>query len=415
MTGSETTDTTDGGGRRERLDRRYWRLWWANGINSVGDGVFVAALPLLAVTVTQDPRQISLIAAMTYLPWLLLSLPTGVLVDRHDRVTLMWICQLIQAVLVAGVAGAAAVGMVNIPLLATAAFLLGSAEVLITNAAQSALPRFVAPDLLQKANSNQQVAQYLGANTLGPPLGSFLFALMPALPFGLDGVSFVASATLLTRLPRHHVERTERRSAGHEMIEGLRWLAKHKLLRLLAFMLAVNTFCNQVGFATLVLYATKTLHVSPDEYGLMLLGVGVGGTIGGLVNARIAHSLGAIPALIMAYAANSMIYLAMGLAPSGTVLAILLGACGFAVTITNVVTVSLRQQIVPESLLGRVNSVYRMLGWGLMPLGSAVGGFVAARYGLRAPLLGAGGIRTIALILAFPALLAGARRLQRRP
>ncbi len=413
-----SSDTTDEGRTNSsapvagKLDRSYWRLWWANGINSIGDGLFVAAMPLLAVTVTRDPRQISLIAAMTYLPWLLLSLPVGVLVDRRDRVTLMWTCQVFEAIVVSGIAIAAATKTANIPMLVIASFLLGSAEVVIMNAAQSVLPQFVPANLLQRANSNQQVAQNLGLATLGPPLGGFLFALTATLPFGLDGVSFVVSAGLLAMLPHQHVERTERRAVGHEMVVGLRWLAKHKLLRLLAFMLAWNTFTNQMGFATLVLYATGTLHVSSHDYGLMLLGIGVGGAAGGLVNARIARRIGALPALIASYAFNSIIYVAMGFAPSGVVLAVLLGACGFAVTITSVVTVSLRQQIVPSNMLGRVNSAYRMLGWGLMPVGSVVGGFVADQFGLRAPMVGAGAIRMLVLVLALPALLAGARQLR---
>src|SRR5690242_14983325 len=91
---AQSTGTFERSGTdRPRLGDRYWRLWWANAINSVGDGAFIAALPLLAVTVTHDPRQISMLAVASYLPWLLLSLPAGVIVDRYDRATLMWRCQ----------------------------------------------------------------------------------------------------------------------------------------------------------------------------------------------------------------------------------------------------------------------------------------------------------------------------------
>ena len=139
-----------------KLDGRYWRLWWANAINSVGDGAFIAALPLLAVTITTDPRTISIIAAATYLPWLLLSLPAGVIVDRYDRATLMWQCQTFQAVIVAGVAAATAAGHANIPILVAASFLLGSAQVIITNAAQSALPQYVPLRRLQRARQSRE-------------------------------------------------------------------------------------------------------------------------------------------------------------------------------------------------------------------------------------------------------------------
>src|SRR5271155_3962637 len=87
-----------------RLSRAYWRLWWANAISSTGDGAFVAALPLLAVTITRDPRLVSVVAAATYLPWLLLSLPAGAVVDRYDRATLMWRAQAVQTAVVVGIA-----------------------------------------------------------------------------------------------------------------------------------------------------------------------------------------------------------------------------------------------------------------------------------------------------------------------
>jgi MFS family permease len=397
---------------RTDLGARYWRLWWANAINSVGDGAFIAALPLLAVTVTHDPRQISMIAVATYLPWLLLSLPAGVIVDRYDRACLMWRCQAFQAAVVAAVAVVAATHHVDIAALDVASFLLGCAQVIITNSAQAVLPQFVPPQLLQKANSTQYIAQTVGQLSIGPPIGSVLFAVAAALPFGMDAASFVLSAALLAVLPSVGRTRRERASMRSEIAEGVRWLGNHRLLRTLAFMLGMNTFCYQMGFATLVLYATQTLQLSDRGYGLMLVGAGLGSVVGGLINTRIAKRLGPIPALVTTYATNAVLYLGIGLAPNGGVLAAMLAASGIVVTITSVVTVSLRQQLVPDRLLGRVNSVYRMLGWGLMPLGSLLGGVVAQRYGLRAPFIGAGVLRLLVLAGTLPPLLVGMRHLK---
>ncbi|MFF7889330.1 MFS transporter [Streptomyces sp. NPDC007916] len=144
---------------RVRLGGHFWRLWWANAINSVGDGVFAAAMPLLAMTITKDPQQISLISAASYLPWLLVSLPAGAIVDRYDRATLMWRFQAFQAVLVIAVAVAAAADKGSIPALAAVGFLLGGAQVVITHAAQSVLPQVVPAERLQRANSHQYVVQ----------------------------------------------------------------------------------------------------------------------------------------------------------------------------------------------------------------------------------------------------------------
>ncbi|MFF5985048.1 MFS transporter [Streptomyces olindensis] len=390
-----------------RLGGGFWRLWWANAINSVGDGAFNAAMPLLAVTVTEAPQQVAFISAAGYLPWLLVSLPAGAIVDRYDRTTLMWRCQAVQAVIVAAVAVVTVAGAVSVPVLAVAGFLLGCLQVVITNAAQSVLPQLVPAGLLQRANSNQYVVQTVGESSLGPPLGSVLFTVAAALPFGVDAASFVLSAALLATIPKSIADHTARRSSVRtEVAEGLRWLGSHKLLRTLAVLLGVNTFCNRLGVATLVLYATQTLHLSERAYGLMLVGEGAGSLLGGLVNVRIARRLGPLRALAVALAANSAIYAGMGLVPDGAFLGVMLALCGFVITVSSVVTVSLRQEVTPGALLGRVNSVFRMVGWGLMPLGAVAGGFVARYLGLRAPFLIAGGVRGAALLLALPLLIA---------
>ncbi|MDO0933570.1 MFS transporter [Streptomyces sp. DG2A-72] len=399
---------------RVRLGGRFWRLWWANAVNSVGDGVFAAAMPLLAVTVTKDPQQISLISAASYLPWLLVSLPAGAIVDRYDRATLMWRFQAFQAVVVIAVAVATAADKVSIPALAVAGFLLGSAQVVITNAAQSVLPQVVPAERLQRANGNQYMVQTVGATSLGPPLGSMLFALTAALPFVVDAGSFVLSAILLASLPRALVHITRRAPMRTQVAEGLRWLSRHKLLRTLAILLGVNSFCNRLGLATLVLFATQTLHLSNRDYGLVLVGEGVGSLIGGLASVWIARRVGSVRAFVLALAGNVAVYVGMGLAPNGASLAVMLALCGFMITLSSVVTVSLRQQIIPGQLLGRVNSVFRMLGWGLMPLGALVGGFMAQEWGLRAPFLLAAAVRALVLVPALPILITEARAVREK-
>src|SRR5580693_8071483 len=185
-----------------RLGLNYWRIWWANAVSSTGDGAFVAALPLLAVTITRDPRLVSVVTAATYLPWMVLSLPAGALVDRYDRATLMWRAQAVQAAVVAVVTVLVIAREANIAVLGVAGLLLGSAEVVFSNAAQSVLPALVPPELLAKANGSQQISLTVGESFLGPPAGSLLFAAAAALPFGLDAASFAGSAALLARLPR---------------------------------------------------------------------------------------------------------------------------------------------------------------------------------------------------------------------
>ncbi|WP_410580958.1 MFS transporter [Amycolatopsis sp. lyj-108] len=386
------------------LPRAYRRLWWATGIDSLGNGVFTAALPLLAVTVTRDPREVALVSAATYLPWLLLSLIAGSVVDRVDLTTLMWRTQALQALIVGVLTALVVAGAITVPVLVLLAFALGSCDVFYDNAAQTTLPDLVPEDLLHQANGRQQVAMTVGRQFLGPPLGSLFFALALALPFAVDAASFVVAATLLARLPGR---RGHAKSA--KVLDGLRWLRKHRLFRTLALLLGINTFCGQLGNATLVLFVTDVLHLGAGVFGLLLAGAALGGIAGGLVIARLVAWLGDLRALLVSLVVNAVVFVGMGFSPNVAVLGGLLAVSGFVTTIWNVVTVSVRQRAVPASLLGRVNSVYRLLGWGLMPLGALAGGLLAHRFGLRVPYPVAGVVRGLALVVALPVLIPAMR------
>jgi MFS family permease len=342
---------------------------------------------------------------------MVLSLPAGALVDRYDRATLMWRAQAVQAAVMAAVAVLVVFRVANLAVLGLAGLLLGSAEVVFSNAAQAMLPALVPPEVLARANGSQQISLTVGETFLGPPAGSLLFAAAAALPFGLDAASFAGSAALLARLPR--TGDAASRDAGQpraairtQVAEGLRWLYRHRLLRVVAVLLGVFNFANQMGQAVLVLLATQTLHVGTRGYGLLLAVTAVGSVIGGLVSPAVTRRLGMLPSLIIAGAVDAAVFAGLGLAPDPAVAALMLAGQGFAVTMWNVVTVSLRQQVVPAHLLGRVNSVYRMLGWGLMPVGALAGGFVAHAAGLRAPYIVAGLLCGLSLLAAVPLLLA---------
>lgn len=391
------------------LPSAYWRLSCAAGVNSVGSGAFAAAVPLLAVTITDDPRLVSVVSAAAFLPWLVFSLPAGAIIDRYDRVRLMWQAQLGQAVAVGAIAVLAAFGAIPIWVLAALAFVLGAGEVVVSNAAQAILPDLVAKPLLHRANGYQQSIATIGQQFAGPAAGGALFAVAAGLPFGLDAVSFAVSAVLLSTLPRP-AARTARHPPMRAAIkEGVRWLARHRLLRALAILLGVNTFCFHLGNTTLILLATRTLGLTASGYGLLLAGAAAGSLLGGLVNARVVAWLGEIRALILSLALTVLVFAAIGLSPNAAVLAGLLAVNGFLITLWNIVTVSLRQELVPSGLLGRVTSVYRLLGWGLIPLGALAGGLVAHSFGFRAPYPVAGALRAVALVAAVPVLLRARR------
>jgi MFS family permease len=312
---------------------------------------------------------------------------------------------------------AVAAGAVSVPLLVVLAFVLGCCEVVFGTAAQAVLPELVPRQLLARANGNQYASQVTGQLFLGPPVGSLLFVLAAALPFGLDTASFAVSAALLAGLVRQTTGGTRSPSMpiGSAIGQGVRWLGGHRLLRTLAVLLGVNSFCNQLGQATLVLFATETLGVGRAGYGLLLAAGAFGSVLGGLVSPRVVRRIGRRAAVLAALAGSAAAYLAAGLVRDAVSLAALLAVNGFAITVWNVVTVTLRQEVVPTALLGRVTSVYRMLGWGLLPLGALAGGLVAHTVGLRAPLPLAGAVRAVALLAAIPILLRTLRQTPTSP
>jgi MFS family permease len=170
-------------------------------------------------------------------------------------------------------------------------------------------------------------------------------------------------------------------------------------------LLGVAGFCSQMGEAVLVLFATQTLHIGARGYGLLWTAAAIGSIAGGLANPVLTHRLGQIPPLIISTAGTALAFGGIGLAPDAVAAGLLMAGNGFFVAMWNVVTVSLRQRIVPSYLLGRVNSVYRMIGWGLMPAGALAGGFVAHVGGLRAPYIVGGITCAITLVVVLPVLI----------
>lgn len=393
----------------ERLPASYWRLWVSSAVNSVGDGAFVAAIPLLAARLTHNALMVSAVSALAFLPWILLSLPIGAIVDRRDRFRLMAQSQVGQAICVAAATVLLALGLMSITWLLILVFVLGGCEVIFGNASQAAMPALVPETMLHRANGYQGTVTTIGEQFVGPPIGSLLFAVAMTLPFGVNLASFALSAALIWSLPRTPGRGGQAQPIRKSVATGFKWLVAHRTLRTLASLLAVNTFCYSMGVATLVLFATRTLHVSARGYGLMLAAGAVGSVVSGIVTPRILARVPGLVMLALALAVNVACFIGIGLSPNGVYIAVWLSINGFATVIWNVVSLTFRQRSVPDELRGRVNSVYKMIGWGLIPVGAITGGLVADSFGLRTPFILGGIIRAIALAAAFPVLVGALR------
>ena len=385
------------------LGGRFWRFWTSAVVSSAGDGLTFVAIPLLAARLTQDPAKVALVQTAEYASWLLLGLVAGALADRWDRLRIMAVTDFVRAVLFGLFALAVAEGNVGLPLLIGFAFLTGVTGILNQNAASAFLPAVVTKDKLESANSWLQAGLTVPSTLLGPPLGGVLFVAAASLPFTVDAVSFAVSGVIVLSLGRRmtRVPRTEPHPPLRTALaEGLRYLWQSQVLRVLCLLLAVFNAMSAAVLGILVLFAQEELGLSETGYGLLLVVFAVGALLGMAVSSPARRRLGTSGVVVTVLAVQALANLAVGLVPTVTVTAVAFVLSGATSGMWNVATISLRQRIVPDELLGRVTSAYRLIGLGAMPVGSAAGGLIARSYGLPAPFLVAGVLLILSLLAA---------------
>jgi MFS family permease len=366
----------------------FGRLWTASGISNLGDGVTAIAIPLLAATLTRDPFRIAVVNAAQFLPWLLFGLPIGALVDRWDRKRTMWVADLLRAGTIGGLAALVAAGRAGIGTLVLAAFLLGTGMIFFDGSAQAAIPAVVSrePAALQRANLRLNGTFTVARGFLGQPVGGALFAAAHWLPFGADAVSFVASSALVGTIRGRFGEREpaagERRQVRHDIAEGLRWLRGHRLMRAFTLMLCGMNLANAAAYGLLVLLAQDRLHLSSAGFGALLTIEALGALGGSLLSTRLSRWLGMARAIIVGELAVGVGTLLVGIGPDVAVVALGLLISPFAGGVWIVLGHSLRQELTPARMLGRVLTVQRMLAIGAIPVGAALGGLLARQVGV---------------------------------
>lgn len=396
------------GSQRPRLGRDFARLWWAAAVSSLGDGATIAAAPLLASRLTDDPRLIGAASVAFTAPFILFGIPAGLLADRLDiRATMVRVDigrATLLAVLTLGIFG----GWGGLPLLYVCLFLLGIGEVVSRNAAQILVPFITPQDGLSIANGRVMAAQEAGSGFVGPLIGALLFGVAMALPFCTDAATFLCSAALVSRIRRTRPIDARPDAAGvlSDMLAGAKWLYRHRLLRSLALLSCVINLAGNAMLAVLVVHSEKLLGLSPFGYSLLLACQAGGAVLASRFAPALTHRVGREGALVATAAliATSETVLAAVPSPYAAGAALMLFACG---TVTwNVVVVVLRQTLVPQHLLGRVNSVYRLVAWGGLPIGAALGGVVAAAAGTPAVF----GVGAAVMAVVAVGLVVGARR-----
>jgi MFS family permease len=386
-------------------DRRRFRLhWFQSGASNLADGVVRLALPLLAARSTESPALVAGAAFALMAPWLLFSLPVGVVVDRLDRRQVMLAGNALRVAALVPLAATAVAGDVALPILYGAAVALGIAEVLTDSAAGAILPSIVPTDRLETANA-RLVATHTVANELaGPPLGGLLAAasLAVALAAGA-GLYAAAVAALLFLAGSFRPAVRARASVRADVAEGLRFLRRHVLLRTLALLVAVMNVGWAAWLAVLVLYVVSPgpVGLSESGYGILVAGIGVGGVAGAVSTGPVLRAIGRRWA-ILADIVGTVVMLGM---PAVTANAWAIGAAaavgGAGATMWNVVVLSIRQQVVPDELLGRVGAALRLAGYGSWALGALGAGVLAELTGVRAVFGVCAGLTVLLLVPFF--------------
>lgn len=376
-------------------NRNFRLVFGATAISNLGDGIAMVAYPWLATLISKDPLDIAFVAFASRLPWFLLSLPAGVITDRVAHKKLMVGADVFRALLtlcvVALVFWMPSSGAIM--LLAAAAFMLGAAEVLRDNTAQTILPQLVEERDLPKANGTMWSAEQIIGEFVGPPLAGFLIAIALPLPFLLDAVSFAVAAGLVWRLRPRPIPAARQAPALEAMKEGMVWVWRHTLILRLAMVTGFLNFAGTVALTILVLFAQDILGVGALGYGLIMSFGAVGGGLGGLLAPRIVARIGEGWALRIAVVLSGVEMLMIGAASHPAWVGFAFFLATFGSLLWNVVAVPLRQRETPPELLGRVNSVYRFISWGVIPLGAILAGvmvkgfdsFTSYETALRAP------------------------------
>jgi len=421
------------------LGRNYWKLWTASVVSNLGDGVAFIAYPWLASAVTRDPVEIALVAVATRLPWLVFTLPAGVITDRVDRRKLVAWMDVIRFAITLGVAftvlgvqdqlatpEAIAAGTAALPenstlllvMIYVASLLLGTAEVLRDNSAQTLMPALVVEENLERANGRLWGAEVVMNSFVGPPVGGFLLAVAFALPFFVDAGTFAVAAALLFmvggefRAKSTSSQPEARASFLAEMKVGVRWLWHHPLFRPMAISLGVLNAMDTLALSTFVLFVQEILDLGAAGFGALMTAGAAGGVVGSLVSTRVSKLIGQGASLFLTLAAGVVTFLVLGLTSSAVVMWAMFALMTLTGALWNVITVSLRQALIPDHLLGRVNAVYRFFGWGMMPIGSVLGGAIVAitapiagrEWALRTPFLFAAAVHVILFFYAIPNL-----------
>lgn len=394
---------------KEPLGRTFNRLWSAAIASNFADGMLKTAAPLLAATLTQDPFLISMMAALVMLPWLFFAIPVGGLVDRVNRRLALAFANSARFLVAAALAFSVATGTITIWWLFIAAFLIGVAEVVYDTTTQAMIPQLVAKPNIDRANSRLQSAEVLVAEFVASPLSGVLYAVAIVIPFIVHSAGLITAAILVLLIPSSFTSQLAKPDSPDSgngtsywtaIREGISYLwADKKLMKLVTLTTAIG-FAFAASQATMVLYLLKVQGVPVAAFGLILSAFGVGALIGSILAPRTSRIFGAGTTLAVINVLAGVFMTLLFWAPNAWVVAALFVLIGSTSGTWNVLLMSAYHRLIPNHLFGRIHGTRRTLVWGMMPIGSLIGGLMSS-VDLRLPFLVGGVVATTLAVYYF--------------
>lgn len=394
--------------KQSTLGSDFARIWSASLVTNLSDGVMWLAVPLLAVSLTEDPVLIGTLSALSLLPWLFFAIPIGVFVDRTDRRKALILGNLIRTFIGLFLAFSIAQQFVTIWILFIAVFAIGACEVLVDTTSQSILPQILEKKDFEKGNSRLQISEVIVAQFAGTPLSGFLYAIMIALPFYFSTTGFLIAAVVIAASPfiknvslnSEPENKPERLGLLGDIKFAMSYIRNHPQILSIVIVTTTLGFFFSLSNAIMPLFVLKELGVAPSLFGVVLAIQGIGALIGSVFAPKISKVIGRGNSLGIAIVATSFMTLFAGLSPNVYLFVMVQVVAAFTVSIWNILLMSLYQSLIPTHLYGRIHGARRTLVWGLMPIGSVLGGFIA-KGGLRLPFLIGGLISIVISIFAF--------------
>jgi MFS family permease len=369
------------------MGRSFRWLLGATYVSNIGDGIALAAGPLLVASQTDNAILVAMAALLQRLPWLLLGLYAGALADRIDRRRMVMIADGLRGVVLVGLSVVIVTGAFNIAAVLAAMLLLGVAEVFVDTPSQTLLPMVVDHRDLGLGNARLQAGFLVGNQMVGPPIGAFLFATGMAVPFVAQAVLVALSILLVAQIatPKGPVRELDDTHVLGDIVEGVRWLVHHAAVRTLAIVIVAFNITWGAAWAVLVLYALDHLDMTEVGFGLLTTATAVGGLLSTVLYGRIERRFDLGNVMRVCLLLEVVSHLGFALTNSGAVAMVLMFVFGAYAFVWGAVSQTVRQRATPMELQGRVGSVYMVCVIGGIVIGQALGGWIAETWGLTAP------------------------------